>query len=74
MSPLSREAEALRVVRFFRELTDDDLGRLFRLGLRRTYQGGETLVERDSDSGGLFVILSGSVSVDAGGGPSARAR
>jgi CRP/FNR family cyclic AMP-dependent transcriptional regulator len=67
VSPLSREAEALRVLRFFRELTDDDLGRLFRLGLRRTYQGGETLVERDSDSGGLFVILSGSVSVDAGG-------
>jgi CRP-like cAMP-binding protein len=67
VSALSREAKALRVLPFFRELTDDDLGRLARLGRRCAYQSGETLVERGSDSGGLFVILSGGASVDAGG-------
>lgn len=67
MSGLSRDAEALRRLRFFSELTDEDLMRVANVGRRRTFQPGETLVERGTDSGGLFVILSGRVSVDAGG-------
>jgi CRP/FNR family cyclic AMP-dependent transcriptional regulator len=62
-----RDAEALRRLRFFSELTDEDLVRVANIGRRRTFDAGETLVERGADSGGLFVILSGRVSVDAGG-------
>jgi voltage-gated potassium channel len=61
------DIEALRKVRFFEELTDDDLARVAKIGQRRTYAPGEALVERDSDRGGLFVILGGSASVEVGG-------
>jgi voltage-gated potassium channel len=64
---VSQDAEALRKVRFFEELTDDDLERVAKLGQRRRYASGEALVERDSDRGGLFVILSGTASVEVGG-------
>jgi CRP-like cAMP-binding protein len=37
------------------------------VGQRRRYGAGEALVERDSDRGGLFVILSGNASVEVGG-------
>jgi CRP/FNR family transcriptional regulator, cyclic AMP receptor protein len=37
------------------------------LGQRRRYAAGEALVERDSDRGGLFVMLSGTASVEVGG-------
>jgi CRP-like cAMP-binding protein len=62
-----RDVEALRRIRFFEELTDDDLARVAKLGQRRTFGAGETLVERDTDRGGLFVILSGRVRVEVGG-------
>jgi CRP-like cAMP-binding protein len=61
------DGEALRRLRFFSELTDEDLMRVANIGRRRTFVAGETLVERGADSGGLFVILSGRVSVDTGG-------
>jgi CRP-like cAMP-binding protein len=64
---VSEDANALRKVRFFEELTDDDLERVAKVGQRRRYAAGDALVERDSDRGGLFVILSGSASVEAGG-------
>jgi CRP-like cAMP-binding protein len=64
---MTTDAELLRKVRFFEELTDDDLERVARIGERRTYAAGEPLVERDSDRGGLFVILSGEAKVDVGG-------
>jgi CRP-like cAMP-binding protein len=64
---MTSDVEALRRVRFFGELTDDDLARAARLGQRRSYAAGDTLVERDSDRGGLFVILSGTAKVDVGG-------
>jgi CRP/FNR family transcriptional regulator, cyclic AMP receptor protein len=67
MSGPSRDAEALRRLRFFSDLTDEDLMRVANIGRRRSFEVGETLVERGADSGGLFVILSGRVSVDAGG-------
>jgi CRP-like cAMP-binding protein len=61
------DLEALRRVRFFEELTDDDLARVATLGQRRSYAAGEPLVEKDSDRGGLYVIVSGRASVDVGG-------
>ena len=64
---MTSDAEALRKVRFFEELTDDDLARVAKVGQRRSYAPGEALVERDSDRGGLFVILSGAAEVEAGG-------
>jgi CRP/FNR family cyclic AMP-dependent transcriptional regulator len=64
---VTTDVEALRRVRFFEELTDDDLARVAKVGRRRSYAAGETLVQRDSDRGGLFVILSGKASVEVGG-------
>ncbi|HET9671950.1 MAG TPA: Crp/Fnr family transcriptional regulator [Actinomycetota bacterium] len=64
---MTNDVEALRKVRFFEELTDDDLSRVAKLGQRRTFAAGDALVERDSDRGGLFVILSGTASVEVGG-------
>jgi len=61
------DVEALRNVRFFEELTDDDLSRVAKVGQRRSYAAGDALVERDSDRGGLFVILSGTAAVEVGG-------
>lgn len=61
------EAEALRRVPFFEGLTPEDLERLARIGKRRSYAPGEPVVKKDEVAGGLFVILSGSVTVDAGG-------
>jgi CRP-like cAMP-binding protein len=59
--------DALRKVRFFEELTDEDLERVARLGQRRKYAAGDALVERDSQQGGLFVLLSGTAAVEVGG-------
>lgn len=64
---MTTDVEALRRVRFFEELTDDDLGRVAKIGQRRSFAAGEALVERDSDRGGLFVLLSGSARVEVGG-------
>jgi Na+:H+ antiporter len=64
---LPPEADALRTLGFFGALTDEDLVRVKRIGRRKTFAAGETLVERGSDSGGMFVLLSGTVSVHAGG-------
>jgi CRP-like cAMP-binding protein len=64
---MTTDVEALRQVHFFEELTDDDLGRVAKIGQRRSFAAGETLVERDSDRGGLFVILSGTARVEVGG-------
>jgi CRP-like cAMP-binding protein len=61
------DVDALRRVRFFEELTDDDLTRVATVGQRRTFAVGDALVERDSDRGGLFVLLSGTAAVDVGG-------
>ena len=64
---MTGDVEALRKVHFFGELTDDDLARVAKLGQRRSYAAGDALVERDSDRGGLFVILSGTAQVEVGG-------
>ena len=64
---MTSDVEALRKVRFFEELTDDDLSRVAKVGQRRSYAAGDALVERDSDRGGLFVILTGAAQVEVGG-------
>ena len=64
---MTSDVEALRKVRFFEELTDDDLERVAKVGQRRSFAAEEALVERDSDRGGLFVILSGEARVEVGG-------
>jgi CRP-like cAMP-binding protein len=61
------DVEALRKVRLFEELTDDDLSRVAKVGQRRSFAAGDALVERDSDRGGLFVLLSGTAAVEVGG-------
>ena len=61
------DVEPLRKVRFFEDLTDDDLARVAKIGTRRRYAPDELLVERDSDRAGIFVILSGRASVEVGG-------
>jgi CRP/FNR family cyclic AMP-dependent transcriptional regulator len=66
MSDVPSDVEALRRLRLFNELTDEDLERVANTGRRRTFEAGEALVERGADSGGLFVILSGTASVDVG--------
>jgi voltage-gated potassium channel len=64
---VTTDVEALRKVRFFEELTDDDLARVAKVGRRRSFAAGDALVERDDDRGGLFVILSGRAQVEVGG-------
>jgi CRP-like cAMP-binding protein len=64
---LSSEVAALRRLKFFEGLTDADLSKLARIGRRRTYAEGETIVEKGSDRGGFFVVLSGAAEVEAGG-------
>jgi CRP-like cAMP-binding protein len=64
---LPSEVTALRRIKFFEELTDADLSRLVRIGQRRSYAAGDAIVERDSDRGGFFVLLSGEAEVEAGG-------
>lgn len=64
---LPSEVAALRRIRFFEELTDADLSRLARIGQRRSYAAPDAIVEKDSDRGGFFVLLSGEAEVEAGG-------
>jgi CRP-like cAMP-binding protein len=54
-------------VPFFEDLTTEDLDRVARIGQRRSFRSGEPMVTLDSVGGGLFVILSGSATVEAGG-------
>ena len=67
MDELAPEVEALRRVPFFEELTSEDLGRIAKIGERRSFAGGDRIVSKDEVGGGLFVILSGTATVEAGG-------
>jgi CRP-like cAMP-binding protein len=61
------EVAALRKVPFFEDLTPEDLERMARIGERRTYSEGERIVTKDDVGGGMFVLLSGTATVEAGG-------
>jgi CRP/FNR family transcriptional regulator, cyclic AMP receptor protein len=67
MDELPAEVEALRRIPFFEGLTPEDLDRLARIGELRTFGPGEPIVAKDAVGGGLFVILSGTAAVEAGG-------
>jgi CRP-like cAMP-binding protein len=64
---LPPEVEALRRVPFFEELTPEDLERIASIGQRRNFEPGQPIVAKDEAGGGLFVILSGTATVHAGG-------
>jgi CRP-like cAMP-binding protein len=64
---LAPEIEALRKVPFFEDLTPEDLERIATIGQRLSFQPGQTIVARDDVGGGLYVLLSGSATVQAGG-------
>jgi CRP-like cAMP-binding protein len=67
MDELPEEVEALRGVRFFEDLTPEDLDRISRIGQRRSFGAGEAIVSKDDDTGGLYILLSGTATVEAGG-------
>jgi CRP/FNR family transcriptional regulator, cyclic AMP receptor protein len=64
---LPPELEALRRVPFFEDLTSDDLRRIATVGRRKSFDAGDAIVERGGDDPGLYVLISGSATVDAGG-------
>jgi CRP-like cAMP-binding protein len=66
LQELPSEFATLRRISFFEKLTEADLSRLARLGERRSYAAGEVMVEKGSDRGGLFVMLSGAAEVETG--------
>jgi CRP/FNR family transcriptional regulator, cyclic AMP receptor protein len=61
------DAERLRGVRFFEELTPEDLDRVARIGEHRRFDVGETIIAKDTEGQALFVIVSGRASVEAAG-------
>ena len=61
------ELRALRGVPFFEDLTPEDLARIAKIGERRRYEPGSTIVTKDEAGGGLFVVLEGSAQVETGG-------
>jgi CRP-like cAMP-binding protein len=67
MDELPEEVEALRKVRFFEDLTPEDLDRVAKVGERRTFEAGQHIVEKGGAPLGLYVILSGTATVEAGG-------
>jgi len=67
LDDLPPELEALRKVPFFEDLTSEDLQRIARVGRRRSFDAGEAIVSRGADDPGLYVLLSGTASVTAGG-------
>ncbi len=64
---LPAEVEALRAIPFFEGLTPEDLERIARVGERRRFGAGEPIVAKDASGGGLFIILSGTATVETGG-------
>jgi CRP-like cAMP-binding protein len=62
-----RRSRPLRGVPFFEDLTPEDLARLAQIGEKRTYQAGEDIVRKDEHGIALYVLLSGSATVTAGG-------
>jgi len=64
---LTPQAQALRNVPFFEELTDEDLERMVRIGEIRRFEAGQNIVTQGEVGGGLFVIVSGTARVETGG-------
>jgi len=67
MDELPPEIEALRAIPFFENLTPEDLERIATIGERRTFAAGDAIISKSDVGGGLYVILSGSATVETGG-------
>jgi CRP-like cAMP-binding protein len=64
---VTEDAERLRSIPFFEDLTPEDLERVTKIGERRTYEPGQEMVSKDGSGQELFVIVSGRAEVEAGG-------
>jgi CRP-like cAMP-binding protein len=64
---MTEEADQLRRVPFFEDLTPEDLERIATIGDRRRFDAGETIIAKDTAGQTLFVLLSGAAEVEAGG-------
>ncbi|TMK81856.1 MAG: cyclic nucleotide-binding domain-containing protein [Actinobacteria bacterium] len=58
---------ALEAMPLFADVTRHDLENILKLGDLRSFEPGETIVERGSPSDALYVILRGTAQVDVGG-------
>lgn len=67
MDELAPEVEALRRVRFFEDLTPEDLDRMARIGERRRFEPGEAIFTKGEEGTALFVIMRGTAEVEVGG-------
>jgi CRP-like cAMP-binding protein len=67
LDDLPPELEALRRVPFFEDLTSEDLQRIATVGRRKTFEAGQAIVERGHDDPGLYILVSGNATVEAGG-------
>jgi CRP-like cAMP-binding protein len=61
------EAERLRAIPFFEDLTPEDLDRVGRIGRREHFETGQEIVAKGTAGQTLFVLLSGRATVEAGG-------
>jgi CRP-like cAMP-binding protein len=64
---MTEDADSLRKVPFFEDLTPDDLERIARIGERRSFGAGDTIIAKDTVGQALYVLLSGRATVQAGG-------
>ena len=64
---MTEDADSLRKVPFFEDLTPDDLERIARIGERRSFGAGDRIIAKDTEGQALFVLLSGRATVQAGG-------
>jgi CRP-like cAMP-binding protein len=64
---MTDDADRLRKIPFFEDLTPEDLERIARIGERRTFGAGDTIIAKDTEGQALFVLLSGAAEVEAGG-------
>ena len=58
---------ALRAMPLFAGVGGHDLENILKLGQLKTYQAGQTIIERGEPGDSLYIILRGAAGVDAGG-------
>jgi CRP/FNR family cyclic AMP-dependent transcriptional regulator len=61
------DAESLRKIPFFEELTPEDLQRVAKVGERKTFGAGDTIIAKDTQGQAMYVIMFGRATVEAGG-------
>ena len=58
---------ALKTMPLFAGVTQHDLENIMKLGRLRSFEAGETIVERGEPGDALYIVLRGTAGVDAGG-------